>query len=173
MSISLYDLSVANYLQGLDAVSVFLGKGHDFCTSNPTDPNEMIEFRLFADMLPFHSQIAFVVHHSLGAVEGLKNGVFTPPALNEAFDYPGLQKLVADAASALRRLDRQEVDALEGRDVIFQVGERKIPFTAENFILSFSLPNFYFHAATAYDILRTKGVPLGKRHYLGQLRIER
>jgi uncharacterized protein len=99
--------------------------------------------------------------------------VFTPPALNEAFDYPGLQKLVADAASALQRLDREGVNALKGRDVIFQVGGRKIPFTVENFILSFSLPNFYFHAATAYDILRTKGVPLGQRHYLGQLRIKR
>jgi hypothetical protein len=173
MSISLYDLSVANFLQGLDAASVFLGRGYDFCNSNQIDPNEMIEFRLFADMLPFHSQIVFVVHHSFGTVEGLKNGVFTPPALNETFDYPGLQKLVADAASALRHLDRDEVNALEGRDMIFQVGERKFPFTAENFILSFSLPNFYFHAATAYDMLRTRGVPLGKRHYLGQLRIER
>jgi hypothetical protein len=173
MTIALYDLSVANYLQALDAVSGFLGKGYDFCTSNRIDPNEMIEFRLFADMLPFHSQIAFVVHHSLGAMEGLKKGVFTPPALEETFDYPGLQKLVADAASALRRLDREEVNDLEGRDVIFQVGERKFPFTAENFILSFSLPNFYFHTATAYDILRTRGVPLGKRHYLGQLRIKR
>jgi hypothetical protein len=173
MSVSLYDLSVANYLQGLDAVSGFLGKGYEFYTGNRMDLNKIIEFRLFADMLPFHSQIAFVVHHSLGAVQGLKSGVFTPPALNEAFDYPDLQKLVADAASALQRLDRQELNALEGRDVIFQVGERKIPFMAENFILSFSLPNFYFHAATAYDILRTKGVPLGKRHYLGHLRIKR
>jgi uncharacterized protein len=99
MSISLYDLSVANYLQGLEAVSGFLGKGYEFCTSNRMGLNEMIEVRLFADMLPFHSQIVFVVHHSFGAVEGLKNGVFTPPALNEAFDYPGLQKLVADSAS--------------------------------------------------------------------------
>ncbi len=46
----------------------------------------------------------------------------------------------------------------------------EIPFTAENFVLSFSLPNFYFHATTAYDILRMKGVPLGKLDYLGQMR---
>jgi hypothetical protein len=172
MPISLYDLSVANYLQGLDAVSAFLGKGHEFCTGNGIDPNEMTEFRFFADMLPFHSQIVYVAHHSRGAMEGLKNGVFAPPALDQVFDYPALQKLVADATSALQRLDRQEVNALEGRDMIFQVGERKIPFTAENFILSFSLPNFYFHAATAYDMLRTKGVPLGKRYYLGRLRLK-
>jgi hypothetical protein len=47
----------------------------------------------------------------------------------------------------------------------------KLPFMAEGFLLSFSLPNFYFHATTAYDILRTKGVPLGKRDYLGKLRL--
>ena len=52
--------------------------------------------------------------------------------------------------------------------MIFQIGERKVPFTTDNFLLSFSLPNFYFHATTAYDILRTNGVPLGKRDYLGR-----
>ena len=55
----------------------------------------------------------------------------------------------------------------------FHVRDRQVPFTAESFVLSFSLPNFFFHAATAYDILRTKGVPLGKRDFLGQLRIKR
>jgi Domain of unknown function (DUF1993) len=48
----------------------------------------------------------------------------------------------------------------------------KMPFVAEGFLLSFSLPNFHFHATTAYDILRSKGVPLGKRDYLGQLRLK-
>jgi hypothetical protein len=47
-----------------------------------------------------------------------------------------------------------------------------MPFTAEGFLLSFSLPNFYFHATTAYDILRTKGAPLGKRDFLGALRMK-
>ncbi len=47
----------------------------------------------------------------------------------------------------------------------------KLPFKAEGFLLSFSLPNFHFHATTAYDILRMKGVPLGKRDYLGKMRI--
>jgi uncharacterized protein len=55
---------------------------------------------------------------------------------------------------------------------VFQLGERKLPFTAEGFLLSFSLPNFYFHATTAYDILRMKGVSLGKRNFLGQLRMK-
>jgi hypothetical protein len=44
-------------------------------------------------------------------------------------------------------------------------------FTVENFILSFSLPNFYFHATTTYDMLRMAGVPLGKMDFLGELRV--
>jgi len=61
-----------------------------------------------------------------------------------------------------------EVAAFIGRDMRFASGERHIDYTAENFLLSFSLPNFYFHAATAYGILRWKGVPIGKRDFMGR-----
>ncbi len=70
----------------------------------------------------------------------------------------------------LEALTPEEVNALEGRDLAFKLGEHQMPFVAENFLMSFSLPNFYFHATTAYDILRMKGVPLGKRDYEGRLR---
>jgi hypothetical protein len=80
--------------------------------------------------------------------------------------------MVADARDALTKLTPAEVNALEGRDMTFQIRDFKIPFTAEGFIMSFSLPNFYFHATTAYGILRMKGVPLGKRDYMGQMRMK-
>jgi hypothetical protein len=51
------------------------------------------------------------------------------------------------------------------------MGKTEIPFTCENFIQSFALPNLYFHATTAYDILRMQGAPLGKMNFLGQMRI--
>jgi hypothetical protein len=95
----------------------------------------------------------------------------TPTNL-EALDYRGLQKFVADTHEALQRVQPAEVNALEGRDVLFQIRDLKLPFTAENFLMSFSLPNFHFHATTAYDILRSKGVPIGKRDYLGQMRMK-
>jgi uncharacterized protein len=65
------------------------------------------------------------------------------------------------------------VNALEGKDVTFKVRDMTMPFTAEDFLLSFSLPNFYFHATTAYDILRLKGVPLGKRDFMGRMRLKK
>ena len=172
MPISLYDMSVANYLQIVPAVAGILDKGLQFCTSNNIDPGELVETRLAPDMLPLRFQIVSVAHHSLGAIEGVMKGVFSPPNQTEPLDYPALQQRLADAGDALRRLQREEVNALAGRDVTFHIRDRKIPFTAEGFLLSFSLPNFYFHATTAYGILRSKGVPLGKRDYMGQLRIK-
>ena len=55
----------------------------------------------------------------------------------------------------------------------FVAGERKLPFNGANFLLSFSQANFYFHATTAYAILRAQGVSLGKRDFLGVLRTNR
>jgi hypothetical protein len=89
-----------------------------------------------------------------------------------AYDFAGLQGLVAEAREALAALTPEAVNALGGKDVIFAIGDRKLPFTAEGFLMSFSLPNFYFHATTAYDILRTNGVPLGKRDFMGRLKLK-
>ena len=173
MAVSIYDLSVASYLQVLGGVSNFMGKGLAHFQANNIDPNEIADVRLYDDMLPFRFQIASVAHHSLGAIKGVKSGVFTPPGVMPPADYAALQTLVADTTAALNALTADEVNALEGKDVTFQFGEMKIPFTTEGFLLSFSLPNFYFHATTAYDILRSKGVPLGKRDFTGHLRIKR
>ena len=62
------------------------------------------------------------------------------------------------------------MNAFSGRPMVFRIGEREIPFSSDSFVLSFSLPNFFFHATTTYAILRKHGVALGKRDYLGQLR---
>ena len=173
MAVSLYDLSVANYLQTLGGVEGFLAKGLTHFQASKTDPNSILDERLHADMLPFKFQVWATAHHSLGAIKGVKEGVFGPPAaIPPTMDYAGLQKAVTDAREALQQVKPAEVDAVQGKDMTFQLPTMKIPFTAENFLLSFSLPNFYFHATTAYDILRHKGVPLGKRDFLGRMRIK-
>lgn len=172
MAISLYDVSVANYLQTLEALVGLLDKGLAHFTANHVDLDQVVETRLAPDMLPFRFQLQSVAHHSAGAIEGVKKGLFQPPPPAPAHDYPALQKLVAGALETLRELTPAEVNALEGRDVVFQIRDFKMPFTAEGFLLSFSLPNFYFHATTAYDILRMKGVPIGKRDYMGPMRLK-
>jgi uncharacterized protein len=173
MAISLYDVSVAGFLQSLQGVAGFLEKGLTHCSAAGVDPNEIVESRIYKDMFPFRFQIVSVVHHSLGAIEGVKKGVFSPPADQRPHDYEALQGLVNEARATLKAIKPEEINALEGKDVVFDFRDVKIPFTAENFLMSFSTPNLHFHATTAYDILRSKGVPLGKRDYMGSLRIKR
>lgn len=171
MATSLYDLSVACFLQTLGGVAGFLDKGLAHFTANNVDPNEIVETRLIPDMLPFRFQVQSVANHSFGAMEAVKKGVFSPATEMPSHDYRGLQKMIADAREGLQKMTPAEVNAFEGKDVTFQFRDRKMPFVAEGFLLSFSLPNFHFHAATAYDILRMKGVPIGKRDYMGALRL--
>ena len=170
MAISLYDATVASYLQGLGAVSGFLERGLE--QDSGTDPAELVEARIHPDMLPLRFQLISVAHHSLGAIEGVKAGLFQPPPRATGLSYTDLQGLVANAHAALAAMQPGEVEALQGRDMVFKVGERTMPFVAEDFLLSFSVPNFYFHATTAYDILRQQGIPLGKRDFMGQLRLK-
>lgn len=172
MAISLYELSVTNFLQTLGGVEGFLGRALTHFQEQKAGLNEVVEARLAPDMLPFKFQLHSVIHHSLGAIRGVQAGVFKPPAPVPALDYAGIQKTVTEARETLQQLKPDEVNNLMGKDVVFEIGDRKLPFTAESFLQSFSLPNFYFHATTAYDILRHKGVPLGKRDFLGRMRMK-
>ena len=171
MATSLYDLCVPSYLQTVGAIAGVLDKGLAHCKEKGIDPESIVEAKLADDMLPLRFQITSVAHHSLGAIKGVKAGLFEPPGPSTA-NYAALQKLVADTRDGLKALTPAEVNSCEGKDMAFQIRGNKIPFTAEGFIQSFSLPNFYFHATTAYDILRAKGAPLGKRDFLGQMKIK-
>ena len=172
MAISLYEGGVVSYLQTLEAVAGFLDKSLAHFREHGVDPEAVVDTALFVDMRPFRFQIVSVVHHSVGAVEAMRGGVFGPPTDRTPYDYAGLQGIVAGARDALGKLTPAEVDSREGAEVVFQVGDIRREFTAEGFLLSFSLPNFHFHATTAYDILRANGAPIGKRDYMGRLRLK-
>jgi len=169
MATSLYDLSVPTFLQTVSAVSGFLDRAVTHCEEAGTDPDDFVTARLYPDMAPFHFQIEALSHHAAWGVETLKTGVFAPPGLIGAMPFADLQAMVSRAEAMLQAFTPEEIDACAGRELDLQIGPRRLAFTAETFILSFSLPNFHFHAVTAYDILRSRGVPIGKRDYEGQL----
>src|SRR5258708_9979020 len=153
MAVSLYDLSVANYLQTLGAVEGFLAKGLSHFEESKSDANAVLDERLHSDMLPFKFQVWATAHHSLGAIKGVKEGVFGPPApIPATMDYAGLQKTVTEAREALQKVKADEVEAVQGKDMTFQLPTLKIPFTAEDFLLFVSLPHLYFHPPTAFHI---------------------
>ena len=171
MSASLYDLSVPTFLQTMRAIDGFLGRAVSHCATTGADPDKFVNLRLFDDMAPFHFQIEAAWHHAVWGVETLKSGAFTPPGLVGPVPFVQLQAMITEGIKALEAFKREEIDRCAGKALDLQIGPRHLAFTAETFILSFSLPNFHFHAVTAYDILRSHGVPIGKRDYEGQLRI--
>lgn len=171
MAITLYDATVLGFMQTVNAMEGVMTRALEHCTQAGVAANDLVEARLIADMLPFRFQILSVIQHSVGALEGAKRGEFGPPGESPPLDYAALQNALAKASTQLASYSPADINELEGRDVVLKLPSMSLPFTAANFLLSLSVPNFHFHAATAYDILRMKGVPLGKRDYLGSLRI--
>ena len=170
MAISFYELSVPTFLQTVSAVGGFLDRAAAHCAEIGADPDDFVEARLLQDMAPFHFQIEALAHHSVWGLEAVKTGVLDPPALVGPQPFADLRAMIARAEAALAALTPDEVNSWAGKDLDLQIGPRRLAFTSETYILSFALPNFHFHAVTAYDILRARGAPIGKRDYEGRLR---
>src|ERR1700710_1482025 len=170
MAISLYDLSVPTFLQTIRAVGGFLDRAAIHCAGTGIDPDDFVEARLIDDMAPFHFQIEAAWHHAVWGLEAAKTGAFAPPALVGPVQFDHLRTMIGDAETTLAAFTPHEVNSWAGKNLDLQIGPRRLAFTSETLILSFSLPNLHFHAVTAYDILRSRGVPLGKRDYEGRLR---
>lgn len=171
MAISFYDISVSSYLQTLSGMQQTLAAGEQYAKDNGQNVDEFVGLKLHSTMLPLLFQVNCMELHSIGCLRAIENGVFTPPSATEPRDYSGMQNLIGETIATLNSMQEDDVNALESKNVIFKFGEMEMPFTATNFVLSFSQPNMQFHAATAYDILRNHGVPLTKRHFLGQLKV--
>ena len=171
MSITLHSASVETYLQTLPAVAGLIDKAEAWCRDNGQPDTALTQASLAPDMWPFAKQIMVVAAHSAGTIRALEGGTFGPDLSPAPTDFASLRTAIADAIAYLRSVDPAEVNARAGHDMDFAFGERRIPFTAETFVLSFSLPNFFFHASTAYAILRAKGLPVGKGDFLGAMRM--
>lgn len=170
MATSLYDLSVPTFLQTVKAIGAFMDRAASHCAMSGADPDDFVHARLVDDMAPFHFQIEAAWHHAVWGLEAAKSGVFAPPALAGPASFADLRAMMGKAETALETFTADEVNSWAGKELDLQIGPRKLAFTSETLILSFSLPNFYFHAVTAYGILRMRGVPLGKRDFEGRLR---
>ena len=173
MTFSLYDAVVPSSRQILSAIDAVLDKAQAFCTEQGRSEQELIDARLAPDMLPFGYQVKSCMVHSIGAVEGAIAGSFSPDRSAWPSDFAGFHELIRNAMTRLDGVDRTTIDALVDRDVRFVAGDTSLPFTGADFLLSFSQPNFYFHATTGYAILRAQGVPLGKRDFIGTPRLKR
>lgn len=172
MAISLYSATVPTFLQILPTVSALCDKGAAWCRERGAEDAELTQARLADDMWPFATQVRSTWLHSADAIDGARKGEVSPDFSEPPATFAELKARVDEAIGRLEAVTPEAVDGLVGRDACFKIGERRLDFTAENYLLSFALPNFFFHATTAYAILRSRGVPIGKRDFLGGLRLK-
>ncbi|MGD9810474.1 MAG: DUF1993 family protein [Sphingobium sp.] len=172
MGISLYDATVATWLQIIKAARAIIVKAQDHCAENGVDEKELLASRLAPDMFALNWQIKAMSRHSRFALEGVRAGSFSPDPDPAAESFAELLDQIDETIAFLNAVTPEEMDALIGQDMAFIAGPRRLEFTAENFLLSFSLPNFFFHATTAYDLLRQAGLPIGKLDFIGERRLK-
>jgi len=171
-AIDLYDISVASCKQVVQATIDVLNKAEKYCAESALTTEMLIDTKLQENMRPLRYQIFAVALHSKEAMKALKTGEFhRPESYPEDISYAEAVALLHDARAALNEYTPTAINALSGQSVTVKIPDLDIPFDTEDFVLSFSHVNLYFHAATAYDILRREGVPLEKRDFLGDFRL--
>ncbi|HYD24697.1 MAG TPA: DUF1993 domain-containing protein [Croceibacterium sp.] len=170
MPLSLHAAVVPSWLQILGAGRNWLDKA----AGSGIPEAELVEARLIEDMFPFAYQVKSMAVHSQGAIEALRQGLFSPN-FGEALPQTlaEMRERLDGAVAVLESVAEDELEGFVGRPMRFEIGAKRLDFTAEDFLLSFSQPNFYFHASMAYGILRAKGLDIGKIDYLGALRFQR
>ena len=167
MSFSMHDVTVPVFRQALTALDGVLDRAIAHCETRGIDPKRLVEARLIADMEPFAFHVAAVLNNSVGAVTRLRGGRYA--AAEVRWDFPAMKIALADAGTLLAGVDPAELDGAAGREVVLPNPRGDRCFTGGGYLLTLALPNFFFHATTAYGILRAHGVELGKRDFLGPL----
>ena len=172
MPLSLHAAFVPSAIQMLGTASHLLDKTESWCAERECDHSTILGAQLIDDMLPFTYQIKSVAEHSRGAIEAVREGVYSPDLLPPPTDFGGLRAKLDDAKEFMATLNEDEFESWIGRDMRFEFKNSGMDFTVENFLLSFAQPNLYFHASAAYSIARHLGVTIGKRDFLGRVRIK-
>lgn len=166
MTTPIYKSTIGVMIRQAEALADIIAKGREHLGA---DADAFINERLTDDMLPFSFQIRAVCNSAWGNIEAIRAGQAGPPPEMDISSYAQLEALLAETIANLKTVKPAELDSLLDKDLVFVLGDFKIPFKGLGFLNSFALPNFYFHVTTAYNLLRRKGVNLGKRDFLGAM----
>jgi uncharacterized protein len=158
------EICVGTFAPMLGTLSQLLDKGAALGKSA-----ELVDAKLAPDMFPLMLQVQLACHHARDATARLTEQ--EPPARpseKESFDQ--LSARIADTIEHLNSVEGSSFDGAKKRKISFELqGSRQFEGTGIEFLRDWSLPNFYFHVVTAYDILRNQGVQLGKRDYMSHV----
>ena len=168
MTLSMYQASAPVFLRTLAALSVILDKAAAHAMQRKIEPSVLLGTRLFPDMFPLVRQVQLAADFAKGPAARLA-GIEVPKFADTETTFDELKARIAKTVEFVKTLKPGQIDGSEDRDITIPIGGQPQSFKGQPYLLHFALPNFFFHATTAYDILRHCGVEVGKRDFLGPI----
>lgn len=166
MNISMYQASAPRFVNTLKNLSAILDKAQAHADAKKIDPRVLTAARLYPDMFAMSRQVQSACDTAKGAVARLA-GVEIPVHEDSEQTFEELKARIAKTIAFINTIKPAQVDGSEDREVVLKFRSGEVKLKGMQYLLGQALPNFYFHATTAYDILRHNGVEVGKKDYLG------
>ena len=167
MSLTMYDASVPVFRQILTSLSDLLTKAETHAAERKIDPNALLQARLFPDMFALTRQIQIAADFAKGACARLA-GVEVPKYEDTETSFADLRARLDKTVAFIDSLPKAQIVGSEVREVQTSAGPNSKTFTGQVYLTHYALPQFFFHATTAYAILRHNGVEVGKRDFMGK-----
>ena len=164
--LSMFDATITPLKRTLANLSHILKKGEAHADTKNIEHAVFLNARLFADMYPLTRQIQIATDMSKGAAARLA-GLEVPKYEDNEASFAELQARIAKTLAFIDSIKPAQLDGAEARDITISVRKTDLHFTGQTYLFDWVLPNVYFHATTAYNILRHNGVELGKPDFLG------
>ncbi len=166
MTLSIFDVAVPTFDRRLKALSALIDKAAAHAEAKKIDPSVLINDRLYPDMFPFWRQVQAAASHAVNATARLA-GAALPEFGEIEHSFDGLKARIEQALAAIHGFQPGDIAGGDERTITLTMGGRERQMKGLDYYLNSALPNFYFHATTAYNILRHNGVEIGKRDFIG------
>ena len=166
MAVSMFQISVPIFVRQLNGLAGCLKKAQALYAEKKYDESTLLGYRFYPDMFNFAKQVQIATDHARNCA-ALLAGLEAPKYEDNEKSIAELLARVERTIAWLNTVKPAQVDGTEGNAVTIKTRDREMKFTGLELLQNRSLPNFYFHITTAYDILRHNGVELGKRDFMG------
>lgn len=162
----MYQASVPRMAKLLENLSKILDRAQAHLDAQRVDVSTLMDYRLAPDMFPFSKQVQIACNKAIGVVTHLV-GMDVPSYDDDEKTLAELKARIARTVAFIRRVSPEQIDGTEYKEISLQVAGKETRYNGMQFLLDYSMPNMYFHATTAYNILRQNGIEIGKGDFLG------
>ena len=168
MTDTMYASSVPVFKQMLGGLAAILAKAEAYALEKQIEPAALLQARLFPDMFPLGRQVQIACDFARGVSARLA-GAEVPKYDDGEQSFAELRGLIARSIDFINGFSPTQFADAAQREIVTRPGtpkERR--FDGQSYLLSYGLPQFFFHVTTAYALLRHSGLEIGKRDYMGQ-----